>query len=478
MDCPIPSNRAPFTFDEVAEALNSPAHSGHFERALGVATDTRAEVAGKLFVALRGEHFDGHDFVTQALQRGACAAIVDREVAAPVGACVYRVPSALLALGQLARLHRRRWSGRLVAIGGSAGKTTTRVAATSLLSTLCGEAVHSTAGNQNNAVGVPMTLLGLEPSHQVAVLEIGTNHTGEVSQLGQIAEPNVALVTLIAMEHSEGLGSLDSIEREEGDLFRSLPPSGLAIGNADDSRIVRQLASSSIADQITYGSSRQAGYRIVGREALATDRQLITIERHPRLGGKRLTVKTHLVGLAGALASTAAVALGDQLFHLFDSGQVGAALDLEAKGEFGRLQVRERDDGTVVIDDSYNANPASMESSIAFARQLAEARHARLLLFLGEMRELGQMSAQAHESMAERVGPTDCAVVVGDQFRPFLDRAKSLGVGCEWYPDSRSAALRVDQLIQEGDVILVKGSRGARMERVVHAIMPQKGGCS
>jgi len=478
MDCPIPSNRAPFTFDEVANALNSSASSGHFDRAFGVATDTRAEVAGKLFVALRGEHFDGHDFVPQALQRGACAAIVDREVATPVGACVYRVPSALSALGQLARLHRRRWSGQLVAIGGSAGKTTTRVAATSLFSTLREGAVHSTTGNQNNAVGVPMTLLGLEPFHQVALLEIGTNHTGEVSQLSQIAEPNVALVTLVALEHSEGLGDLDSIEREEGDLFRSLRPSGTAIGNADDSRVVRQLVGSLATTQITYGHSQRAGYRIVGCGPLEADRQTITIERHPSLGGKRLVVTTRLLGVAGALASTAAVALGDQLSQLFGSGRVEATLDIEARGEFGRLQVRERDDGTVIIDDSYNANPASMQSSIGFAQQLAAARHARLLLFLGEMRELGPMSVQAHESMAERLGPTDRAVVVGDQFRPFLARAKSLEVSCEWCPDSRAAALRVDQLVQEGDVILVKGSRGARMERVVHAILRGKGGGS
>ena len=235
---PLPQNRAPFATAELAAACAGtwlrPATT---DAILGVSTDTRAVAAGNAFVALAGERFDGHRFIDRAIAGGATVLIVERPVEAPAGVGVLQVGSTRAALGALAAHHRRRWPGRLLAIGGSAGKTTTRRAVAAVLAAHRPGAVHATEGNFNNDIGVPLTLLALAPHHEFAVIEIGTNHTGEVAALAALTRPDAALLTLIGAEHTEGLGSLEGVAQEEGDLFAALaaiPGGGVAIGNADD----------------------------------------------------------------------------------------------------------------------------------------------------------------------------------------------------------------------------------------------------
>src|SRR5690606_5542807 len=198
----IPTNLAAFSLSEVARLTGGVQLGGAATRVVGVATDTRGDLRGKLFVALRGERFDGHQFIERAVRQGA-AAVLAEDV--PTSVTGVKVASALDALGLLARAHRRRWAGRVIAVAGSAGKTTTRSVSAALLGALLGERLHGSPGNLNNRIGLPMVLLGLEPTHQLALLEVGTNRSGEVAALTATCEPDVCVLTLIDLEHTEGL---------------------------------------------------------------------------------------------------------------------------------------------------------------------------------------------------------------------------------------------------------------------------------
>jgi UDP-N-acetylmuramoyl-tripeptide--D-alanyl-D-alanine ligase len=215
MESALPENQARFTLGELARATGGTlAGPGGAEReVVGVSTDSRASLGGKLFVALKGERFDGHSFAEGAAKAGAAAILVENDVGAlPIPAL--RVPSTLGALGAIAGLHRSRFPGRLIAVGGSAGKTTTRSAVGAVLELCAPGRVHQTSGNLNNLIGVPLVLLGLTPEQRYAVVELGTNAPGEVAALTAMAKPDAGLLTLIGLEHTEGLGDLDGVERE------------------------------------------------------------------------------------------------------------------------------------------------------------------------------------------------------------------------------------------------------------------------
>lgn len=467
----LPENRAEFSIAEIAAITSGVLKNAAFGAVTGVTTDTRADVEGKLFVALSGERFDGHEFVVDAVKAGAAAVLVEREV--PVlGVPVIRVASTLTALGQLAHAHRQHWSGTLVAVAGSAGKTTTRSAISALLEPL--SSVHYARGNLNNRVGVPLVLLGLTSEHRHAVVEIGTNQRGEVRELAQLAEPNVAVLTLVAHEHTEGLGDLDSIEAEEGDLFRVLGPSAVAIGNADDVRVVRQLGACTARRRIRYGVAAEADYRLIERRSDGLGRSELVIER----AGERLALQSPLLGDAGAYAVLAALAAAEAaLGRRLTAAEVGQALSSRSLGESGRLQPIELADGTVVLDDTYNSNPASVKSSLGAAREIARARDARLVLVLGEMRELGAMSRDLHAALGGEVASSGASVLVavsGDA-ELFVEPARKSGVDAAFARDSESALGLLLERTRPRDVVLVKASRGVHAERVVGGFLRAKG---
>ena len=459
----IPENHAAFTVAEVLAATGG-ALQGGLEREVfrGVGTDTRAPLAGKLFVALAGERYDAHDYLDKAAQAGALAALVERSVeGAPLP--TIRVGSTLRALGGLARLHRQRYRGKLVAVGGSAGKTTTRSAIGAALG------AYQAAGNLNNLIGVPHVLLGLE-RQPCAVIEIGTNAPGEVAELSCMSAPDIAVLTLIGLEHTEGLGDLDGVEREEGALLRHV---AVAVGNADDERVARQLEQSPASRKFRYGFGEGADVRAVRREPAGLGAQSLTVER----GGERAELRIPLLGEAGAYATLAALAVGEAMGVDLTRDPPALERALARAGEPGRLRPIELADGSVVLDDTYNSNPASVYASIAAARELARSRGSRLVLVLGEMRELGAQSGSEHVRVGEAVGGSRAAalIAVAGDAQAFVAPARAGGVDACFADDAGSAVPLVLERLQAGDVVLVKASRGVRAERVVEGLLAARG---
>jgi UDP-N-acetylmuramoyl-tripeptide--D-alanyl-D-alanine ligase len=469
----IPSNSAAFTVTELVSITGGRLLAPSSRSSVaGIGTDTRDVLAGKAFVALVGEQFDGHSFVAQAAEGGAALLIVSQPVSVPEGVGVLLVCDTLVALGEIAAHHRRRWGGRLVAIGGAAGKTTTRAATSALLSGVLPGKVHSTLGNLNNRVGVPMVLLGLQAHHSVAVVEVGTNELGEIPLLAKLCDAHLAVITLVDLEHTEGLGDLDGIEREEGALLEALAPDGIALVNGDDARAVSCLGRAGSNHRLRYGTGADCQYRLTTREPARSGGSTVHITL---VAGRELTLTTGLVGLPGALAVTAAVAVVSQLVPDFEVDALQTALDTLGGGEGGRLQVRELPDGGVLVDDCYNANPGSMRSSISVAREIAAARGANLLLVLGEMRELGRLAQREHALLAQSLRQQDRLVAVGEQMLACVVEAAVKGVALRHEPHADSAIAAVNMLRQPGDVVLIKGSRGVRLERVAQALLAAEG---
>ncbi|AKT37080.1 UDP-N-acetylmuramoyl-tripeptide--D-alanyl-D-alanine ligase [Chondromyces crocatus] len=484
MATPIPRNVAPFTLDELARIGGGRVLQPGPE-VRGISTDGRGLTPGAAFVALVGERFDGHQFLEQAIRGGASAVVVSREVSVPAGVGVVLVPDTLAALGAFAGAHRARWGSTahpagaraVVGVAGSAGKTTTTRTVAALLRAVTEGvgrgAVHATAGNLNNAIGVPMTLLGLTEAHRFAVVEIGTNCRGEVATLSAIAQPDVGVVTTIGVEHTEGLGSLEEVAEEEGDLFASLPVGGVAVGNADDPQVVLQLGRASAGRRVGYGQAEGAAYRITGRKPVGLEGCAVEVERE----GEALALWAPLLGEAGALAAVAAVAVVEALLgeRLTEAVAEKALAGMEPLSD-GRLAAVELPDGTVVIDDSYNANPVSMRASLRAAAELSVSLGRRLLLVLGEMRELGALSAEEHDALgveAAAVGPAAVIAVAGDAART-AKAAAAAGAVSVFVATAEQAAVEVLARARSGDLVLVKGSRGVKMEHVVEVLRERR----
>lgn len=481
MATPIPENRVELELGEIARATSGEARRGREQAVHGVTTDSRQDVSGKLFVALTGEHFDGHEFVADVARRGAAAVLVSRDVDVPSHVGVVRVRDTLAALGAVARFHRRRWGGTVVAVAGSAGKTTTKSAIAAGLSAVFPGALHAEAGNLNNLIGVPMVLLAAQSSHRAAVVELGTNAVGEVQTLAAMAEPDVAVLTLIDLEHTEGLGDLDGVEREEGALFAALGPAGVAIGNADDDRVLAQLAQSPARTRLTYGSSARATYRVTAREQLDLWRSKITIERPVEDAKTSVQITTQLLGQPGALAVAAALCVAEQLApDPLDLAAFQRAVESLGGGEPGRLRPVSLADGSVVIDDTYNANPVSVLASVATAKEIAAARGARLIVVVGEMRELGSLSIAEHERLGEKLGDCGAAALfaVMGHAEHLATGARRSGLDVTFAADATAALPVVLEQMRPGDVVLVKASRGVRAERIVEGIIRAKGEAS
>lgn len=472
----IPENTAHFSLGEIARVTLGTLTSETAKNLSieGVTTDSRNAVSGKLFVALSGEHFDGHLFASQAVRKGARALLVERDLG-EVGIPAVRVASTRLALLALAGYHRRRWAGRLVAVAGSAGKTTTRFAVGVALSALAPGEVHSVPGNLNNAIGLSLVLLGLEAQHRFAVAEIGTNAPGEVRSLSLAAEPDLGIVTLIGLEHTQGLGRLEEVEREEGSLFEALLREAAALGNGDDPRVLRQLERAQGRVRLRYGFGEGLEYRILERSLGQLGPSRIRLGRP---GRDELILTCPLLGRPGAYALAAGVAAAETL-----SGEALSAARLDAAfagvevGEPGRLVPILLGNGAVLIDDTYNSNPASMPSSVGAAAEIARARVGRLWLVLGEMRELGEDSPRLHRETGEKLVDFGAVRVlaVGGDARWLLEPFERAQVATAFLPDAEQARECLAGQLSSGDVVLVKASRGVHAERIVDALIQEYG---
>ncbi len=480
MATPIPQNHCRFTLAEVARATGGRLFGDGNATVRGVSIDTRTIEPGALFVALKGANSDGHQYLSAARRRGAAAAIAGRGRHPPALAAV-EVDDPLAALGQLARHHlgriRRARSLPSAAIGGAAGKTTTKEIAAAAVGALFGPAL-STPGNLNNLIGVPMTLLTLTDRHRAMVIECGTNTRGEIRRLSGIVEPDVAMVLNVDLEHTEGLGTLEDVADEEASLFAHARRT--AVIPAGDAMLARRVPGH--LRTVTFGRSEHADVRLVSRELSSDGKARLVIRLGPPLLAEGvdgdLRAEVAMLGPAAALNCAAAIAAAAAAAAApLGTDQLRALEAVLARVEpvLGRLLMKPIR-GIVVIDDTYNANPRSMRAALMAAREVADGRGARLLVALGDMLELGGLSKSAHARTVQEVLEARPAVfvAVGGEMAEAL-AAASAGPGgtpteARVCADPGAAAGTILGLARAGDVLLVKGSRGLRMERIIEAL--------
>lgn len=454
-----------FTSDELAAATGGRWIGTPPAAIEGVSIDTRTLGPGALFVALRGERFDAHEFLGEAAAKGAAAALVAEARAADASPLPrLAVPDPLAALGAIARHHRRRFRIPVVAVTGSNGKTTTREMIAAILATR--GPVLRTEGNLNNEVGVPLTLLRLEASHEAAVIELGMSHPGEIARLAAIALPQVGVVTLAAPAHLEGLGTVDAVADAKGELYLGLPEGGVAIANADDARVLRR-AQASGRRMLTFSGSagRRGDVVVLGIGAQGVD------GLHFVLGIGNREVPVHIPALVGAhnaanaaAAAAAAIALG------CTDREIARGL-AEVRPVGRRLRLERLASGVRLVDDCYNANPASMSAALRTLADLA-AEGGRPVAVLGDMLELGAFEAEAHRALggeAARAGVRALAAF-GPRARLVADAAREGGLEAFHTEDLDALVRWARETLRPDDVLLVKGSRGMKLERLVEAL--------
>jgi len=429
------------------------------DTAFGVVTsDSRALEPGALFVALRGERFDGHQFVPEALERGAAAALVARHVSVPLPQVVVR--DALEGLTAFAAGWRRDFDGTVVGITGSNGKTTVKEMTGAILA--CEGPTLVTRGNLNNHIGVPLTLSRLEASHRYAVIEMGANHRGEIAHLAAIARPRVGLVINAGPAHLEGFGGLEGVAQGKGEMFEALGIEDTAVINEDDRFAAFWHGLARGAGRVlTFGMHERADFSARSVSSRPADDGVTTeFELLTPLGRRHVTLA--LAGEHNVMNALAAAAAAH-----------GAGAGLEAivaglgrmRAVAGRLEVKQLPGGARLIDDSYNANPASVRAGLR-AMAALEGQH---WLVLGEMRELGEDSSRLHAEIGEFA--RQCGVArmfaVGDEARHAVE---AFGTGATWFAgvEPLAAALAAD--LVPGVTVLVKGSRSNRLERVAAAL--------
>jgi UDP-N-acetylmuramoyl-tripeptide--D-alanyl-D-alanine ligase len=480
MATPIPKNRCRFSTAEVIRATSAKYLGGKDKAFEGVSINTRSIAPGALFVALRGVR-DGHEFLEAAAARGAAAALVEHGRTHPALAC-FEVEDTLTALGALARFHLNRTRAHhqlpTIAIGGAAGKTTTKELTAAIARALFGE-ILATPGNLNNLIGVPMTILTLTDAHHAAVLECGTNRQGEIERLARIVAPDVALVLNVDVEHTEGLGSLEGVAEEEAELYLT---AGIAIVSTSEAMLLSRIPIG--METVKFGATADADVRLASRAVVTPGRQRIAIALAKSMTAEgvdaALEANLGLLGAASAMNAAAAIAavIAAYARPLGRSAVAAIARALAAvEPVAGRLSTREVA-GVVVIDDSYNANPRSVRVALEAARETADGLHARLIVAIGDMLELGDLAPSMHtEALRDiyRARP-DCCILVGPEMSAALDTVGRDGHILPRPPllerasDSLAAATIVREFVRPGDVLLVKGSRGIAMERIIEAL--------
>lgn len=446
---------------EVAALLNVP-YSGSSESIEDVEVDSRQIQRGDLFIAAQGAQVDGHDFIEAAAERGAVAAIVERDVTASIP-CL-KVADSLDALTRIGAANRDAYTGVLVAVTGSCGKTSVK--------NMCG-AIFSgqgptvaTQANYNNEIGVPLTLARLNEHTRYAVVEMGATGRGHIAHLCRLARPQISTV-LNAMEaHLDGFGTVADVADIKAEIFEGLGVNGTAVLNLDQPWVSlwRERIVGTGARTLSYSLSDAADVRATEVRSLGLRGSELTLS----VGGQARSLTLALPGahnVANALAAAAmAAAAGLSVDAIADGLSV-------AETEPGRLQAETLPDGTVLIDDSYNANPGSVRAAIDL---LAETPGERCLI-LGEMLELGETAAKKHAEMGERAREQGIQRLlgVGEALKPAM---QAFGPGAECYPTREALAPALPKVLDASDVVLVKGSRGAAMETVLQDLREIAGG--
>ena len=467
MATPIPKNSAELTAADAASATGGEIMRDAGRAARGIVSDTRAIGGGEAFVALRGETHDGHAFLSEATKRGAAMLVVDRVDGLPDGPSVVRAKDTLAAWGDLARLHLGRWRNddkRVVAITGSAGKTTTKQLCAAILESV-GE-TWASPGNLNNLVGVPAVVFALEARHRFAVIECGMSVRGEIGKLARIVEADVAVITNVSVAHAEGVGGTrEDVAREKGAIYGT---ARACVFDADDP-LAASLAEAH-ERKIGFGRSERADYRLLDRVSRGPAGSRVTIERPcadcPSPNAREIIeLELPFVGEAAAIDLCAALAAAEIACGAIGQDALDAAMK-RVTNVAGRAGIVDLGD-VLVIDDTYNANPASMRAALSILSDLAGPR--RRVAVLGEMKELGASARAEHTALGDALAGAKVALAIGcgGLASATIQRARELGVEAVDCANVEDAAKEAVSRVRPGDVVLVKGSRSVGAEAVV-----------
>ncbi len=452
---------AMFTLEEIVKATNGKALHLHEGCVFSdVSTDTRFIPEGCVFVALRGERFDGHEFAHEAIEKGASAVIVEEEIDTTIPSVL--VEDTLKAYQDLARFHRRRFSIPVVAVTGSSGKTTTK----EMIATILSEQFHvlKTEKNFNNEIGLPKTLLQLTEAHEVCVVEMGMRGLGQIAELAAIAEPTIGVVTNVGTSHMELLGSQEAIAKAKGELIEALPTDAYAILNEDDPyvRNMNQLGQHRI---VNYGIDHPCVVQAVQIRA-KRDGQKFTCLCY----GRDVDIFLPMVGRHNVYDALAAIAVARVLG--VDFTKMSRALS-RFTGTPMRQEIIDLGD-IILMNDAYNANPSSMREAILAVAQLEGKRK---VAFLGDMLELGEQSSKMHEEIGILLGEEKFSLLfaIGKDAEYIIKGALAAGVEKAVLLSSHEeVATLYEQERMPGDVVLIKGSRGMRMEDTIPFLKNKK----
>ncbi|CAN7549015.1 UDP-N-acetylmuramoyl-tripeptide--D-alanyl-D-alanine ligase [Pseudoduganella sp. LjRoot289] len=438
----------------------------------GVSTDSRSAPAGSLFVALRGEHFDAHDFLPQVAAKGVAAVVAEQ---LPEGWTLPAliVPDTLAALGRIANFWRKQYTLPVIGVTGSNGKTTVKEMISSILAAAHGEEGRlATRGNLNNEIGVPLTLFRLDAAHQSAVIELGMNHPGEIGRLSAIAEPTIGLVNNAQREHQEFMHTVEAVARENGAVLAGLPADGVAVFPQHDefTPVWRELAASGGAPRrtLTFGLSKEANVSCTFRADDFGSQMFVTV----REGGPgdaaaplqffvalQAAGEHNVMNALAAVACTRAAGIGAEHIKL--------GLDTFAPVS-GRLQRKAAVNGAVVIDDSYNANPDSVRAAIDVLARAAAPR----VLVLGDMGEVGAQGREFHEEIAAYAASKDLEhILVTGELARYMCDSGSGGGDIRHFEEFDALLAAVDAAATPDATVLIKGSRFMKMERVVQHLI-------
>jgi UDP-N-acetylmuramoyl-tripeptide--D-alanyl-D-alanine ligase len=457
------------TLGQVADWIHAEGDFPDDAEALGYSIDSRTIAVGELFFAVRGERLDGHDYVEAALANGAVAAVVSMRWLEPAGmdlGRLLRVPDrdgdgVLIGLQQLARAVRRKWGKRVVAITGSAGKTTTKEAVAQVLGARY--RVLKSQGNFNNAFGMPLQLLRLEAEHEVAVIEMGMNHAGEIAALVRVAEPNWAVVSNVAPVHLEYFADgIEGIARAKYELIEALPPDGIAVLNCDDERVAK--FGNGLGDRaVFYGIGECAEVRAVQIAEIGAEGVVFTVTAQ----GERASVQLHMLGRHNVHNALAAIAVG--LRSGISLAECAEALGKLRSGDKRGVVLEWR--GATVINDSYNSNPRALDAMVdaLLAMPADQGRH---IVVAGEMLELGPEGEALHRECGRRMAARGVDIVVGVRglAAALVEEAAQRGTEAHFVATPEEAGAWLKANLRPGDTVLLKASRGVRLERALASL--------
>jgi UDP-N-acetylmuramoyl-tripeptide--D-alanyl-D-alanine ligase len=454
---------AQFSVQELVRATEGALVSGDLGVPVaGVSIDSRTLQVGEAFFAIVGHRLDGHAFLADAAARGAACVVVHAlPDEPPANVPLVLVEDTTRALGRLAGWHRSRFEVPVVAITGSIGKTTAKELTAAVLATRWH--VLKPASSFNNQWGLPLTLLRLSSEHGAAVVELGTNQAGEIAALAAIARPTIGVVTMVAAVHTEFLGSIEGVREEKAALVRALSPAGVAVLNADDPRVA-SMAREAKGRVVTFGRAAGATVRVVGEPADTEAGLAFTLEA----GGRRQPVEVAFSGRHNVGNALAAAAVGVAL----DLSLEEVARGLAAARPVGGRGVWKRAGDVTILDDTYNASPVSVRAALDTLAARRAGR--RAVVVLGDMLELGPLSDEAHREIGRAVAalPADEFVGHGRAAALAVEAARAAGLAeAHHAPTFEDTVAHLLKRLSPGDVVLVKGSRGMRMERVVDALV-------